>query len=84
MAIGFRRPGNGVRVRTVQRFFSDGQPSYASFYREYKLANRTEWLAKLAEVRAANGILDSDHCAWVSGSPPESGTTCAEHFGFDA
>ena len=38
----------------------------------------------LAEVRAANGILDSDHCAWVSGSPPESGTTCAEHFGFDA
>ena len=78
-------PGNGVRVRTAQGFsFGAELPDYASFYREYKLANRTEWLAKLAEVRAANGILDSDHCAWVSGSPPESGTTCAEHFGFDA
>ena len=78
-------PGNGVRVRTAQGFsFGAEQPEYASYYREYKLANRTEWLAKLAEVRAANGILDSDHCAWVSGSPPESGTTCAEHFGFDA
>ena len=78
-------PGNGVRVCTAQGFsFGAEQPEYASYYREYKLANRTEWLAKLAEVRAANGILDSDHCAWVSGSPPESGTTCAEHFGFDA
>jgi len=47
-------PGNGVRVRTAQGFsFGAELPDYASFYREYKLANRTEWLAKLAEVRAA-------------------------------
>lgn len=77
-------PGNGVRVRTAQGFsFGAEQPDYASFYREYKLPNRTAWLAKLYEVRAANGVLESDECAWVSGSPPESGTTCADHFGFD-
>ncbi len=77
-------PGNGVRVRTAQGFsFGAEQPDYASFYREYKLPNRTAWLDKLYEVRAANGVLESDECAWVSGSPPESGTTCADHFGFD-
>ena len=39
------------------------------------------WLAKLKEVRAANNILASDECAWVTGGA--SGTTCSEHFGFD-
>ena len=56
------------------------QPSYASFYRETKVT-KDEWLAKLKEVRAANNILASDECAWVTGGA--SGTTCSEHFGFD-
>ena len=38
-------------------------------------------LAKLKAVRAANNILASDECAWVTGGA--SGTTCSEHFGFD-
>ena len=38
---------------------------------------------KLYEVRPYKGVLESDECAWVSGSPPESGTTCADHIGFD-
>ena len=42
---------------------------------------KDEWLAKLKEVRAANNILASDECAWVTGGA--SGTTCSEHFGFD-
>ena len=79
----FRRPGNGVRVRTAQGFtFGDEQPDFASFYREYKLGSRDEWLAKLAQIRAANNILESDECVWVAGEPPESGVTCEEHFGF--
>ena len=56
------------------------QPSYASFYRETKIT-KDEWLAKLKEVRAANKILASDECAWITGGA--SGTTCSEHFGFD-
>mmetsp|Transcript_33396 Transcript_33396/g.103471 ORF Transcript_33396/g.103471 Transcript_33396/m.103471 type:complete len:308 (+) Transcript_33396:80-1003(+) len=76
-------PGNGVRVRTAQGFtFGDEQPDFASFYREYKLGSRDEWLAKLAQIRAANNILESDECVWVAGEPPESGVTCEEHFGF--
>jgi hypothetical protein len=74
-------PGNGVRVRTAQGFsFGAEQPSYASFYRETKIT-KDEWLAKLKAVRAANNILASDECAWVTGGA--SGTTCSEHFGFD-
>ena len=74
-------PGNGVRVRTAQGFsFGAEQPSYASFYRETKVT-KDEWLAKLKAVRAANNILASDECAWVTGGA--SGTTCSEHFGFD-
>ena len=74
-------PGNGVRVRTAQGFsFGAEQPSYASFYREKKVT-KDEWLAKLKAVRAANNILASDECAWVTGGA--SGTTCSEHFGFD-
>ena len=38
-------------------------------------------IAKLKAVRAANNILASDECAWVTGGA--SGTTCSEHFGFD-
>ena len=56
------------------------QPSYASFYRETKIT-KDEWLAKLKETRAANKILASDECAWITGGA--SGTTCSEHFGFD-
>ena len=56
------------------------QPSYASFYRETKIS-KDEWLAKLKQVRAANNILASDECAWITGGA--SGTTCSEHFGFD-
>ena len=56
------------------------QPSYASFYRETKIT-KDEWLAKLKEARAANKILASDECAWITGGA--SGTTCSEHFGFD-
>ena len=74
-------PGNGVRVRKAQGFsFGAEQPSYASFYRETKIT-KDEWLAKLKEVRAANNILASDECAWITGGA--SGTTCSEHFGFD-
>ena len=74
-------PGNGVRVRTAQGFsFGAEQPSYASFYRETKVT-KDEWLAKLKAVRAANNILASDECAWITGGA--SGTTCSEHFGFD-
>ena len=36
---------------------------------------------ELKEARAANKILASDECAWITGGA--SGTTCSEHFGFD-
>mmetsp|Transcript_7982 Transcript_7982/g.23797 ORF Transcript_7982/g.23797 Transcript_7982/m.23797 type:complete len:343 (+) Transcript_7982:145-1173(+) len=58
-------PGNGVRVRTAQGFAFEGQPSYASFYRETKL-DQDAWLEKLREVREANNVLESDHCARVA------------------
>ena len=51
-----------------------------TIYRETKIT-KDEWLAKLKQVRAANRILASDECAWVTGGA--SGTTCSEHFGFD-
>lgn len=75
-------PGNGVRVRTAQGFDFAGSPSYASFYRETKFASRDDFITKLAEVRAAEGILESDYCGWDS-SNQASGVTCAEHFGFE-
>jgi len=76
-------PGNDVRVRTVQRFFSDGTPSYASFYRETKL-DKAEWVAKLKEYRAAYNVRAEDECAWRMGGGTivESGVNCEEHFGF--
>eukprot|EP00629_Pelagomonadales_sp_RCC1024_P017461 CAMPEP_0119260846 /NCGR_PEP_ID=MMETSP1329-20130426/1093_1 /TAXON_ID=114041 /ORGANISM="Genus nov. species nov., Strain RCC1024" /LENGTH=341 /DNA_ID=CAMNT_0007260315 /DNA_START=128 /DNA_END=1153 /DNA_ORIENTATION=- len=74
-------PGNGVRVRTAQGFAFEGQPSYASFYRETKL-DQDAWLEKLREVREANNVLESDHCAWKTGAgtTDPSGVTCEEHF----
>jgi len=74
-------PGNGVRVRTAQGFDFAGQPSYVSFYRETKLADKAAFEAKLAEVRAATSILAADYCGFDSSNAP-SGVTCQEHFGF--
>lgn len=74
-------PGNDVRVRTAQGFYM-GAPTYASFYREYRLADKAAWLTKLAEIRGEAGVLPSDECGFDSRSAP-SGVTCAEHFGFD-
>eukprot|EP00955_Chlamydomonas_euryale_P092384 364703-Chlamydomonas_euryale.AAC.6 len=62
---------HGVRVRTAQldAFLPAGeQPNSASFYREYRLSNFTEWKARLDEVRAANNVLSADYCAWDSAS----------------
>ena len=73
-------PGNGIRVRTAQGFAA-GQPSYASFYREYKQASRADWVKKLQEIRRVANILTADECGYLS-SNVGSGTNCTAHFGF--
>lgn len=75
-------PGNGIRVRTAQTFNLDQTPQAASFYRETKASDKTSWLASLAALRAQYNILPADYCAFDQ-LGYASGTTCADHFGFD-
>ena len=74
---------NGVRLRVPGHLRSFGGESLGlrSLAPCETKITKDEWLAKLKEVRAANKILASDECAWITGGA--SGTTCSEHFGFD-
>jgi len=75
-------PGNGVRVRTAQTFDLNQLPEAVSFFREFKQANVSEWLDKLADVRLSLNILPSDHCGWDAVNEP-SNISCTDHFGFE-
>ena len=75
-------PGNGVRVRTAQSFDVNQLPSSASFFREFKQANVSDWLIRLDDVRRNFHILPSDYCAWDIVNLP-SNTSCTDHFGFE-
>ena len=67
--------GTWMRTRTAQGFdaFGDvGAPTYASFYRETKVAEVEFWTA-FNETMTNYNILESDTCAWKSGET--GGTT---------
>ena len=73
-------PGDGIRVRTAQGFnIITGLPDSASFYREYRLNNESEWLAKLNQLRAVANIAQADMCAYDSNSNRISIPDCYNH-----
>lgn len=73
-------PGNDTRIRTAQGL-NNGDPSYASFYRERRVL-RDEFYAELAAARLEYNILEVDQCGYDQGNQP-SGITCDQHFGED-
>ncbi|MCP4955112.1 MAG: hypothetical protein GY919_05750 [Photobacterium aquimaris] len=73
-------PPNDTRVRTAQGFFN-GNPTYASYYRERKVTE-AEFFQLLAAARAEYNILETDYCGYDNTNQP-SQTTCDDHFGLD-
>ena len=73
-------PGNDTRVRTAQGLFQ-GNPTYASFYRERKVTQE-EFFEILAETRTEYNILEDDYCGYDSGNMPTE-ASCDEHFGLE-
>mmetsp|Transcript_3114 Transcript_3114/g.3479 ORF Transcript_3114/g.3479 Transcript_3114/m.3479 type:complete len:257 (-) Transcript_3114:71-841(-) len=77
-------PGNGVRVRTAQGFaFGSELPESCSFYREYRLGDEDEWLAKLQEIRALANVHIEDMCRFDSSNAALEAPNCFSHFQMD-
>jgi hypothetical protein len=72
---------NGIRVRTDQAFNIDQTSQAASYYRENRVAKRSDFISALYKIRKEYNILPSDYCGWDQLGLP-SGVSCTKHFGF--